>query len=432
VVQKGNLSIYARGIGTLGASNETKLGFGTNGVIADIMVKVGDKVTMGDILAVQSGREQYEAAAAADKLTVLYAEQTLKTNNDESGLVSAQAQTDLINEEGALARAMKIWRSTQSWNQSPSFFVTAEVGLESTMRNLTIARSNYTKYSYLPSDNSIRSSAEASLPEAQKEFNSALLALLSAYPAEIRQTKNDIPLTMAAARVVQAQRTWEAFSDDSGFGKVAIAEQELASAKATYGLSQSKLDNSRVVAPMDGVLLSVLGKKGDNVSGPFITMADSNQRFVTTLLDGTDIGKVAVDHKVEVIFDALPNQIFTGRITQIDPNLYTPAGDQILTQTPGQVTMIKILVSLEETTSNTIQTLPLGMTATVNVVGNETDGVILIPIQALIEQAPGKYSVLVIENGLQKSRSVEVGLMDFSYAEIKSGLSVGEIVVISK
>ena len=161
-------------------------------------------------------------------------------------------------------------------------------------------------------------------------------------------------------------------------------------------------------------------------------MADSNQRFVTTLLDGTDIGKVAVDHKVEVIFDALPNQIFTGRITQIDPNLYTPAGDQILTQTPGQVTMIKILVSLEETTSNTIQTLPLGMTATVNVVGNETDGVILIPIQALIEQAPGKYSVLVIENGLQKSRSVEVGLMDFSYAEIKSGLSVGEIVVISK
>ena len=56
VVQKGNLSIYARGIGTLGASNETKLGFGTNGVIADIMVKVGDKVTMGDILAVQSGR----------------------------------------------------------------------------------------------------------------------------------------------------------------------------------------------------------------------------------------------------------------------------------------------------------------------------------------------------------------------------------------
>jgi len=70
------------------------------------------------------------------------------------------------------------------------------------------------------------------------------------------------------------------------------------------------------------------------------------------------------------------------------------------------------------------------MTAAINVVGNETKNVILAPIQALHEESPGKYTVSVLENGKQTTRSVEVGLMDFSYAEIISGLTVGEVVVI--
>jgi hypothetical protein len=41
----------------------------------------------------------------------------------------------------------------------------------------------------------------------------------------------------------------------------------------------------------------------------------------------------------------------------------------------------------------------------------------------------GKQVVTVIQNGQQTEREVEIGLQNATYAEVKSGLEVGEIVV---
>jgi multidrug efflux pump subunit AcrA (membrane-fusion protein) len=53
---------------------------------------------------------------------------------------------------------------------------------------------------------------------------------------------------------------------------------------------------------------------------------------------------------------------------------------------------------------------------------------VLIPVEALREIGDGKYTVFVMENGTPRLRSVEVGLQDITYAEIRFGLEVGEIV----
>jgi hypothetical protein len=49
-------------------------------------------------------------------------------------------------------------------------------------------------------------------------------------------------------------------------------------------------------------------------------------------------------------------------------------------------------------------------------------------VEALRELSPGEYAVFVMENGEPQLRFVEVGLMDFSFAEILSGLESGETV----
>ena len=56
------------------------------------------------------------------------------------------------------------------------------------------------------------------------------------------------------------------------------------------------------------------------------------------------------------------------------------------------------------------------------------DNVGLVPIDALHEMAPGKYSVFLDENGALTQRAVEIGLQDQVYAEVKSGLQVGDVV----
>ncbi len=70
----------------------------------------------------------------------------------------------------------------------------------------------------------------------------------------------------------------------------------------------------------------------------------------------------------------------------------------------------------------------LGSNATVEVIGGDVQDALLVPVDALRDLG-GEYAVFVQdENGELKMRMVEVGLMDYTYAEILSGLEEGEIV----
>ncbi|MCZ7672671.1 MAG: hypothetical protein M5U34_38905, partial [Chloroflexi bacterium] len=69
------------------------------------------------------------------------------------------------------------------------------------------------------------------------------------------------------------------------------------------------------------------------------------------------------------------------------------------------------------------------MNATVEVDWWSGKNAIIVPVEALRELSPGEYALFVMENGEPKLRMVEVGIMDFSFAEIISGLEAGEEVI---
>jgi multidrug efflux pump subunit AcrA (membrane-fusion protein) len=68
------------------------------------------------------------------------------------------------------------------------------------------------------------------------------------------------------------------------------------------------------------------------------------------------------------------------------------------------------------------------MNASVDVISGRAEGVALVPVEALRELEPGEYAVFVLEDGQPRLRPVEVGLMDLTFAEITSGLEIGEVV----
>jgi multidrug efflux pump subunit AcrA (membrane-fusion protein) len=70
----------------------------------------------------------------------------------------------------------------------------------------------------------------------------------------------------------------------------------------------------------------------------------------------------------------------------------------------------------------------VGSNASVDVIGGRAENAILVPVEAVREIAPGEYAVFVMEDGEPKLRVVTVGLMDYSSAEITSGLEAGEVV----
>jgi multidrug efflux pump subunit AcrA (membrane-fusion protein) len=138
---------------------------------------------------------------------------------------------------------------------------------------------------------------------------------------------------------------------------------------------------------------------------------------VQIYMDPTDWDKVVVGNTATVTFDALPNQTFTGKVTEVDPGLYTS----------NSTSAVQGMVLLDPPTTPEIN-LPIGSSASVIVIAAQAKNAVLVPVNALHEYAPGKYSVFVDQNGKLTVRNVEIGLMDLVNAEVKSGLQPGEVV----
>jgi HlyD family secretion protein len=90
--------------------------------------------------------------------------------------------------------------------------------------------------------------------------------------------------------------------------------------------------------------------------------------------------------------------------------------------------VVRAVVQLDPTSFTKPQTLLVGLSASVEVIGSRAENAVLVPVEALRDLGDGQYAVFVMENGEPKMRVVEVGIMDYTYAEILSGLEAGETV----
>jgi multidrug efflux pump subunit AcrA (membrane-fusion protein) len=119
---------------------------------------------------------------------------------------------------------------------------------------------------------------------------------------------------------------------------------------------------------------------------------------------------------VNITFDLLSEQTFPGTVTSVYPEL----------SESFESALVRLTVQLDQRIS---QDLPAGAGATVDVVGGEAKGVVLIPVGAIHRTEDRKQVVTVLQNGQQTEREVKIGLQNATYAEVKSGLEAGEIVV---
>ena len=148
-----------------------------------------------------------------------------------------------------------------------------------------------------------------------------------------------------------------------------------------------------------------------------ITISNLDQPyFLDAYLDAEDWGQVKVGYEIEVSFDIIPDQIFSGTVTGVYPTLDTTSSNSAL---------VHITARLNDAIT---YELPSGSAASVDVVGGRAENAVLVPIEALHEFDDGKYALFVMENGRLRLRVVDVGLQDLTKAEVISGLNAGDIV----
>jgi RND family efflux transporter MFP subunit len=190
----------------------------------------------------------------------------------------------------------------------------------------------------------------------------------------------------------------------------------LKQAQTALQTAQTNFNDTQIIAPINGTVTAVNNQIGDTVgSATVITVSDLSRLLLTVYIDETDLSKLAIGEEADAVFDSLPNQTFKGKVTEIVPQLTTVAS----------VPAVQAQVQLDNTTGTALY---VGLNATVNVINAQANNVLLVPVQALKLLEPGKYAVFVVQNGNLTLQPVVVGLMDQSFAEIKSGLQSGDVV----
>ncbi len=466
-VRQGDLVITANGSGELVPADDVSLGFRSSGVLDELLVQVGDQVTTGDLLARQDDLEARQALASA-QLQVAQAEDSLAAQLDseatarelalaQANLAQAQLELDELlgwsPDEQAVEQAQASLQAAQVEyeeviSRSAGDLVTSSrISLEQATSSLADAQDAYNTAWDPARDWELqdprhatkleneRNAADRNLQKgydnleiAQANYNLALTGInegdeLNAWTKVLNaQTAlenaqigpDETEIQAAQIKVLQAQIALDKVLAEQASGP-RLAQLSLAQAQLNQQAAQRALELLDLIAPLDGVVTAVSAQAGETVgNNAILTLADLSHPMVEIYLDETDLDKIATGYEVEVNFDALPDQTFTGEVLLVEPRLITMEG----------VPTVKALAALESLDAPWF--LPAGLNAGVDVIGGKAENALLVPVEALRELSPGEYAVFVMVNGELQMQPVEVGLMDYASAEIISGLELGD------
>lgn len=419
-VRTGSLILSASGSGTLIVGTSVELGFGTQGTVLSVSVEPGEVVAEGDVLAEQADRRSLEATVAQAKLDLSTAELALQTLKDQAPLAQAQAQLALADAQETLAKAEATWQGQQQgYRGSSTTLKAAEAKLALAQDSLNRAKGVYD--SAPSSDEERKAQAYLNYASAVQQYQSALASFnwYKGHPTETDEAQLDANVAIAKAQVMLSELEVERLKDGVDPNDLVAAELRVSKARSDLAQAEADLESATIVAPFAGTIMEVRADVGDSVNGAFITLADLSVPTLDTYFDESDLDKVIAGNEIEVIFDALPDLTFTGHLVQVDPSLMQSMNSSLL----------HALAILDGENPQDLSKMPIGLNAAVDVVAGRAENVLLVPVEALREIDTDTYAVFVVEaDGSLKLRSVEVGLQDLTWAEIKSGLQAGETV----
>lgn len=195
----------------------------------------------------------------------------------------------------------------------------------------------------------------------------------------------------------------------------AIERAYLALDKASWALSQVDL-----VSPSAGIVTQISVAPGERVNGnPVITISMQEPLLVRFYVEETDLSQIDAGDPIEIRLAAYPDEVFEGKVLSIDPALMVQDGSTVA-QVWG-----------EFTTQPDVSLIP-GMSLEVDVIAAQASDTLIIPLQALRENADGTFYVEIPQaDGSLLAVPVTIGLSDLANVQIIAGLQVGDQVSIA-
>ena len=409
LVHQGDLTISATGTGSLVAGTSVDMSFSTEGIVQELLVKAGDKVSKGTKLASMNNAKSLEAQVAANELTLLEAKKTLNDLQSAKDVNLAQSYQDMLTAQEKYNTAFKKV-------QREGYARCSEEVNKKNFQTLDNAQARLDQIG-------LRYQGSEAWIDAKSVYDTALANYN--YCIKFSDDEKDnfkAALDVADVTLKQAKAKYETYKSSAGINPddLALAEAKIEEAQIKLEISKENLSGSTLVAPIDGTVTFLAANAGAYVdTTTYITLSDLTTSDVNVSIDETDLDKLAVGEKATIVFDSLPEETYTGKIIQVNPEL----------STSGQYRVATAVISLDQIAGSNLEKMPLGVNASVTIIANEVKNALLVPVNAVRSLGNGQSGVFVVNtDGSLTLKVVEVGLEDSSRAEIISGLNLNDTV----
>jgi membrane fusion protein (multidrug efflux system) len=228
---------------------------------------------------------------------------------------------------------------------------------------------------------------------------------------EVAQRRADLGSLEQELRRQQQLRDQNLVSDDA----IEKLRYQVEGQRAALALAEVELEETRIKAPVDGVVSARHIRLGDNVTpgDQVFRVTDPDELEAEVHVPERLMSRLEVGQIVEIRSDAAPDTVHTGRVDRISP---------IVDATSGTV---KATVRIEDGNG----TLRPGTFARVRILYETRRNAMLVPRQALSFE-DGRTTLFVVRDGVAHRREVTTGHSEDGWVEITEGLD-GEAPVVT-
>ena len=360
------LTVRVEGTGSVVAQDTVNLSPKIAGRLESLYGEQGDPVQAGEVLA------QMEVGTLTDELR--------------------QSQAQLVQTEADYAKALAGNRSEDIRR--------AEAEVAAAQSQVALTATQLVRYRELAAQGAI---SQSELDQYVNEANSA------------------------EANFEQAQAQLEETASGSRPEDITAAAAAVAAAAAQVAAIETQIEEAVIRAPFDGVITQTYATIGAIVTPTTSASATASATSSSILaissglevevdVSEANIAQVQVGQSVEIVADALPQQVFTGRVKRIAPEAVIE----------NNVTLFQVVV----TPLTGLDQLKSGMTVDATFIGETVVDALMVPTVAIATEA-GQLGIQIADDeGNPTFQPVTVGLTQDGKTQILSGLEADDQVFI--
>lgn len=404
---KQDLMSVVTASGEIKPRNYINISANAQGQLTAIMVKEGDHVKKGQLLA---------------------------------RLENVQPEADVASQRAALSAAeADAAASEANQNATQDNMAVLQAAIDRSKSDVAKAELDFNRYKLLYAQKLI----------ALQDFEQRQSALDSA-KAALRQAESQ--LVQSKAQIAQAA------------AQTSSSQKKVAQTRATLTRFNDVLSKHNAFSPIDGVVTDLPTRVGETVvpgvqnsaGSAIMTIADMSIITAEVRVDETDIVTVKLDQQASITIDAIPNQTYKGHVIEIGNTAIVRSTGVAASQSTissQEAKDFKVVIALD----NPPDDIRPGLSCAAKITTAQHPQVLTIPIQSLTTRQKGDLEkkpagaapvstakltpaelkarkveiqgVFVVANGKAQFRQVETGITGATDIEVTSGLKEGEEIV---